>query len=204
MNYTALEKRIEEKGMTYDDYMGNIIEELTVTQINNLTPDEVKRFNYKTLNLQRSNRISRTYVPAEELVSLLKDISEPQIWMVITESWCGDSAQSLPYIASMVLQNPLINLEILLRDSNTDVMDQYLTNGTRSIPKLVAFDADGDELFRWGPRPQFAVNLIEQWKAEGMEKAEWIEKLHLWYARDKGTEIEKEFVELINKVEMTH
>lgn len=204
MNFTEIKRRIEDRGITYNDYIGNTIKELAGTRILNLTPEEVKRYNYKTLNLQRSNRISRTYNPGKELNELLREISEPQLWMVITESWCGDSAQSLPYIAAMTLPYQLIDLKILLRDANPDIMDQFLTNGTRSIPIIVAFNAEGEELFRWGPRPQTAVKLIEQWKAEGLQKTEWIEKLHLWYAKDKGTEIEKEFVELLNKVELAH
>ena len=204
MNFTEIKRRIEDRGITYNDYIGNTIKELAGIRIFNLTSEEVKRYNYKTLNLQRSNRISRTYNPNKDLRGLLKEISEPQLWMVITESWCGDSAQSLPYIAAMALQNQLIDLKILLRDANPDIMDKFLTNGTRSIPIIVAFNADGEELFRWGPRPQTAVKLIEQWKAEGLQKTEWIEKLHLWYAKDKGTEIEKEFVGLLNKVELAH
>lgn len=83
-------------------------------------------------------------------------------------------------------------------------MNQYLTNGTRSIPKLVAFNKDGEELFRWGPRPEAAVKLINQWKEEGLQKQEWMEKLHLWYSRNKGSELEKEFVELIKKEVPAH
>jgi hypothetical protein len=204
MNFIDLQKRVKENGITYDDYVNNTIEEIAGTQISDLTPKEVKRFNFKTLNLQRSNRITKTYNPCEELKKLLDHISEPQLWMVITENWCGDSAQSLPYIAAMAAQNSLIDLEIILRDTYPDIMDQFLTNGTRSIPILVAFNSAGDELFRWGPRPQCAVNMINQWKAEGLEKNEWTERLHLWYARNKGAEIEKEFIDLINKEVFTH
>jgi hypothetical protein len=204
MDYYVLKKRIEEKGITYNEYIQNTILEIAQTDINNLDPGEIKRFNFKTLNLRRSNRISRTYQPGEELKKLLISIPEPLLWMVITENWCGDSAQSLPYIAAMASLNPLIELKILLRDSNPDIMDQYLTNGTRSIPILVVYNQDGNELFRWGPRPQSAVNLIRQWKAAGLEKPEWTEKLHLWYARNKGAEIEKEFIGLINKEELIH
>jgi hypothetical protein len=204
MNFIDLQKQIKEKGISYREYVNSTIEEVARTQISDLTPKEVKRFNFKALNLQRSNRITRTYNPCEELKKLLEDISEPQLWMVITENWCGDSAQSLPYIAIMAAQNSLIDLEIILRDANPEIMDQFLTNGTRSIPILAAFNSAGNELFRWGPRPQNAVNLINQCKAEGLEKNEWTEKLHLWYARNKGVDIEKEFIELINKEELTH
>ncbi len=100
----------------------------------------------------------------------------------------------------MAEQNPLIDLKIILRDANPDVMDQFLTNGTRSIPILVSFNKSGDQLFRWGPRPETAVGLINQWKSEGLEKAEWTEKLHFWYAKNKGCNLEKEFLELIEPI----
>lgn len=204
MNFSDLRKKIEENGVTYKDYINRNIEEIAGTQTKDLSPEEIKKFNFKTLNLQRGNRISRTYNPCNELKNLLAEISEPQLWMVITESWCGDSAQNLPYIAAMASQNPLIDLKILSRDSNPGIMDEFLTNGTRSIPILAAFNSAGDELFRWGPRPKAAVELIKQWKSKGLEKSEWVEKLHLWYARNKGAEIEKEFIGLIEKEVMAH
>lgn len=204
MNFSDLRKKIEERGITYNDYINKTVEEIAGVRTSDLSPEEIKRFNFKTLNLQRSNRISRTYNMCNELKHLLTEISEPQLWMVITENWCGDSAQILPYIATITAQNPLLDLKILSRDSNPDIMDKFLTNGTRSIPILAAFNAAGDELFRWGPRPKAALVLINQWKSEGLEKSEWIEKLHLWYARNKGAEIEKEFIELIGKEIAAH
>lgn len=204
MNFTDLKKRIEEKGISYKDYINKTVEEIAGTQSNDLAPEDIKRFNFKTLNLQRGNRISRTYILCNELKQLLSEISEPQLWIVITESWCGDSAQNLPYIAAMASQNHLIDLKILLRDSNPDIMNDFLTNGTRSIPILAAFNSAGDELFRWGPRPKAAVDLINQWKSEGLEKTEWVANLHLWYARNKGAEIEKEFIDLIENEVMAH
>jgi hypothetical protein len=204
MNYSELKKRIDDKGISYSDFINLTIEEITNTKINDLDAAEIKRFNFKNLNLQRSNRIGRTYIPGEELKHALSEISERQLWLVITENWCGDSAQNLPYIYAMTILNPLIDLKILTRDSNPDIMDEFLTNGTRSIPILAAFNDEGDELFRWGPRPKAVVSLINQWKSEGMEKSEWIEKLHLWYARNKGEEIEKEFIELIDNAVLAH
>ena len=204
MNFVELKKRIDEKGFSYSEYLDKTIEEIATTRIENLADKEAKRFHFKTLNLQRSSRISRIYKPNDELKKALREISEQQLWMIITENWCGDSAQNLPYIVTIALENPLIELKILLRDSNPDVMDQFLTNGTMSIPKLVAFNSEGHELFRWGPRPQLAVKLINEWKSDGLEKSEWTEKLHLWYARNKGEELEKEFIHLIKKTELTH
>ena len=204
MNYKEIENRLREKGMSYDEYIHRTIGEIEKINISDLAENEISTFNYKTLNLQRSLRIAKTCKLSDELKDIVKEITEPQVWLAITENWCGDSAQNLPIIAAISRENQLIKLKILLRDSNPDIMDQYLTNGTRSIPILIAFNEDGEELFRWGPRPKAAVALINQWKQEGMEKPQWIAKLHLWYSKDKGKEIEKEFIELIKKEELAH
>ena len=199
MNFEDIKTRLLEVGMSYPEYVLATIDEIERTNIPTLSEEQQKRFKYKPLNLKRSSRITNYYKINEKLKNILEQVAEPQLWMVITESWCGDSAQNLPYIAAIAQVNPLISLKVLFRDSNPDIMDQYLTNGTRSIPKLIAFNEAGEELFRWGPRPNAAVKLISQWKEDGLEKHEWIERLHLWYARNQGAEIEKEFIELIKK-----
>lgn len=204
MNLQEIEKNILEKGISYLQYIKNNTEEITRTDRDTLDKSSAKKLDYKILNLKRSLRISKTYKINEELKKFINEIDEPQLWMVITENWCGDSAQNLPYIAAIAEQNPLIQLIVLLRDSNPEIMDQFLTNGTRSIPILVVFNESGEELFRWGPRPKAAIQLIKQWKAEGLEKDEWMEKLHSWYSKNKGAEIEKDLTELIKKEEITH
>ena len=95
---------------------------------------------YTKLNMTRMKRIMKTTEVIDELAVLVKAIEEPITWLVITETWCGDSAQNLPVIAKIAELNPLISIRILFRDENPEVLDQYLTNGSRSIPKLVAFE----------------------------------------------------------------
>ncbi len=184
------------KGMNYREYIQSVINDVA-SDPGIISNDEKELLEYKKLNLQRSSRIERTYVISEELKSLIENINDKQLWMVITEGWCGDSAQILPHIAKMADLNPNVDLKILLRDSNPDIMDLYLTHGTRSIPILVAFDLEGNELFTWGPRPKALQTLINKWKSEGIVKPELFEKLHLWYAKDKGKEIEEEFIKIL-------
>ncbi len=188
-------------GMTYKEYTEKFSDEENSTNSDNLNEKDKELFEYKKLNFQRTQRIDKSYEVSEELISEIKNIKEEQLWVVITESWCGDSAQNLPYIAKIASLNPKIDLRIILRDSNPDIMDLYLTNGTRSIPKLIAFDSEGNELFTWGPRPKTAQELINQWKSEGIVKPELYEKLHLWYGRNRGKDIEAEFLEILSKVE---
>lgn len=90
-------------------------------------------------------------------------------------------------------------MKILLRDSNLDYMDLYLTNGGRAIPKLIAYDENGEELFQWGPRPNEAKELFNRLKNDGVEKSDINKELHLWYGRNRGKEIEKEIFELIKQ-----
>ncbi|MBN1348094.1 thioredoxin family protein [candidate division KSB1 bacterium] len=149
------------------------------------------------MNYHRSSRIQKTYTVSQELCESVKSIEQPQLWMVLTEAWCGDSAQILPEIAKVAACNKMIELKILLRDENPDIMERYLTDGKRAIPKLIAFDPEGNELFRWGPRPKAAAALVCRHLADGIEKMKVYEKLHKWYAKDRGKAIEAEFHELL-------
>lgn len=204
MVHKFFEEKRAHNGLTYVEYMKNTIEEIENTNVDSLDEIDKKTFEYKKLNLQRSTRIEKHYTPSVEIKETIESISEPQLWMIITENWCGDSAQNLPYIAVAAALNSKINFRIVLRDSNPDIMDLYLTNGNKSIPKLVAFDELGDELFQWGPRPKAAQDLFNNLKNEGTPKLEIYEKLHLWYGRNRGAEIEKELIELVKKEELAH
>lgn len=195
------DKRVQE-GMTYKQYSEMAKEKSASTNIDILTSEEKERAEIKKLNNQRMTRIDKSYEPGIDIIDEIEKIENRQLWMVITENWCGDSAQNLPYIAKIALLNNKIDLRIILRDSNPDIMDFYLTNRTRSIPKLVVFDEEGNELFRWGARPEAAQKLVSELKAQGCEKKYYIEKLHSWYARNKGTDLEKELLLLIKKANL--
>ncbi len=191
--------RIQNNALTYKHYIDLTKNEIENTNVNSLNDAEKTLFEYKKLNLQRSSRIEKYYSINDELKSNLLSIKNPQTWLVITENWCGDSAQNLPYIAALAEINSLITFSIILRDSNLEIMDQYLTNGSRSIPKLIAFNENWKELFKWGPRPKAAQELMDQLKQEGLSKPEKYEKLHLWYGRNRGKDLEVEFKEILQK-----
>ncbi|MEW6195843.1 MAG: thioredoxin family protein [Bacteroidota bacterium] len=193
------DKRIQ-NGMTYQTYFNQFNHYLNQSENGYQTKEAIEKFNNIKLNYQRSLRIHKTYEPSNELVKTIQQIDVPQIWMVISEHWCGDSAQNLPYIAEIAKLNSNIDLRVVLRDDNPDIMDEYLTEGKlRSIPKLVAFDEDGNELFQWGPRPKSAGDLVMNAKKEGKEKNEFMTLLHKWYANNKGEELEKEILFLISE-----
>lgn len=152
---------------------------------------------YTKLNVQRMNRLDKTVVLNEDLIYHARVIAEKQYWLVITEGWCGDAAQSLPVIAKLAEVNNLIDLRFILRDEHLEIMDQFLTNGTRSIPKLIVMNKDFAVLKHWGPRPQIAHAMVLALKASGRPHDEWVEEVHAWYAQDKTKSLQEELVAFI-------
>ncbi len=164
-------------------------------------PDQGEEMvNYTKLNLVRTVR-------NEKVVKLLPDLQEvlaalPEMnWLVITEPWCGDSSQVLPVLVLMAGAAPMVKLAILFRDEHLALMDKYLTLGGRSIPKLIAFDSEGKELFNWGPRPDAAQRIVWDNKklpeAQQMAKDELYAKVHAWYAGNRGVAVQQEFLALL-------
>jgi hypothetical protein len=187
-----------QKSMSYPQYK-NLIEEL-LKQGKTTGPDQSEAMvNYAKLNLQRMQRIEKTVVLTDELKSVLKLITKPHTAIVLTEGWCGDAAQNLPLFYLMQQENPNFKLKLLLRDEHLELMDQYLTNGGRSIPKLIFLGPPGEELFTWGPRPETAQKFVMEAKENGLAKEEMANELHLWYAKDKLKSTQLEITELLRK-----
>lgn len=160
--------------------------------------EEHKKFTY--LNYKRMERWNKTFIVSELLKQVVNELKSKQTWVLITETWCGDSAQLLPGIAKIALASEgNITLKILLRDDNPEWINAYLTNGTKSVPKLISFDENGTELFVWGPRPQGAIDIHAQWKAnpDTIDKEQFHVNLHTWYGKDKGAGMQQEFEQLL-------
>ena len=183
--------------LTYNEFMDEFAKQINVLDINTLNDYDKSFYDYRKLNYQRSTRLEKTFVPANETKQVFDKINQTQKWIVITETWCGDSAQNLPVIAKLAQLNDNIDFKIVLRDSNLEFMDLYLTNGSRAIPKLIIYDENDYELFSWGPRPEDAKNLFTKLENAGMLKPDINKELHLWYGRNRGKEVELELIQLI-------
>ena len=154
------------------------------------------------INAQRIKRIDKQCIINSELHPLVAEIKKKQRWVVITESWCGDSAQCIPVIAKIAELNKNVKLEIIFRDDHLDVIDSFLTNGSRSIPKLICIDEQTESInFIWGPRPKAIQDRVSELKKNSPEIThdELVKNIHLWYAQDKTKSIQSEFIELLNK-----
>ena len=189
-----------EKAFSYEAYK-QLTDDL-LAQGKTTGPNQSEAFiHYTQLNQQRMHRLEKT----TEILSAAKDlilaIRHPQTWLVLTEAWCGDAAQSLPVMRMLAQLNPLIDLRLLLRDENPGLIDQYLTNGvSRSIPKLIALDTTTrQELFTWGPRPTVLQESFGRMRAEGMSYDLIKEELQRWYNKDKTVSIQMEISALAGR-----
>ena len=151
---------------------------------------------YSILNETRMNRLDKTIKIADEILSKLKSLKREYIWLVIAEGWCGDAGQILPIINKMALESDKIDLKIVLRDENEELMNLFLTNKTKSIPKLIIIDKEtGSVINHWGPRPSGAVNLIQNYKNQHGSIDETAKtELQLWYLHDKGLSTQNEIM----------
>lgn len=160
-----------------------------------------KMVEYTRMNVHRMNRLDKQVELSDSLKEKLNNVQEKWIWLVLTEAWCGDAAQNIPAINKMAEENNNIELKLILRDEHLEIMDEYQTNGGRSIPKLIGLDTGTlDEKGSWGPRPHSIQQKAMKWKKDpDVSIEEWAEKLHGWYAKNKTKEIQSEFEKLIEE-----
>ena len=154
---------------------------------------------YARLGNSRMKRWGNSMILLENLVNYVRSIDRPQAWTVITEPWCGDAAPMIPFIAGLAKENPRVFLDIQLRDQPPFLIEQYLTNGGRSIPKLIVRDEEGKDLFTWGPRPASAKQLIHELSASNAEKSDIVVALQNWYNDNKGKEMQQEWLALFQE-----
>lgn len=183
-------------GLNYNAFRTMVTKLLTEGKVTGIE-QKASYLDYTKLNDHRMNRWDKHFHPSEEMIRTVAEIAQPRTWLVITEGWCGDSAQILPALAKIAACNALIDLRVILRDENDEIMQRFLTNGTRSIPILVSLDQNLQVLWHWGPRPKGALDLIAKAKQEGIESSVWKEALHLWFARNKQEDLQSELIELI-------
>jgi hypothetical protein len=191
--------KVIDQGLTYSQFV-EFTEQLVRENRTTGSNQSEAYLDYTRMSLQRMRRWDKTAKVSPEIENLVQSIEEAQVWLVITEAWCGDGSQSIPYLAKLAELNPQIELRIIMRDENPEIMDAYLTNGTRSIPKLVAFTGDlKAELFIWGPKPEYLLKRHREYKqdSEGKPYKEFLEEIHLWYARNKNQDLESELLPLI-------
>ncbi|WP_299102362.1 thioredoxin family protein [uncultured Winogradskyella sp.] len=187
-----------EKSMTYPEYRALVI---NLVEENSSTGNDKSEAmaNYTQLNDRRMRRWDKTGKVAEDLKTKFKDFDKKITWLVISESWCGDAAHIMPIIHKAAELNDNIDYKVVLRDENESLMNQFLTNGGKAIPKLIMLDSETNEVLNtFGPRPTVATNMVKAYKeAHGVITAEFKEDLQRWYNKDKGQSTLEDLANLI-------
>tara|TARA_B110000091_G_scaffold213391_1_gene262608 strand:+ start:6545 stop:7138 length:594 start_codon:yes stop_codon:yes gene_type:complete len=185
--------------LSYEGYRAFVSALLTDGKATGMEQSEALT-NYSLLNNKRMKRLDKTIKLSEETLQEFQKISEPKTWLVLTEGWCGDAAQSLPVLNKIAKSTDKIDLKIILRDENLPLMDLFLTNGGRSIPKLIALDKDNNVIDSWGPRPTTASKMVADYKEKnGALDPQFKQDLQLWYNKDKGENVQADFVRFATK-----
>lgn len=196
---SVINRGVIENAYTYQEYrdmIDKLMEEGKTTGDNH----SEAMLHYTKMNVHRMQRQDKRVKLIDEVKAALDSAERKLTWLVLTEAWCGDAAQSLSAIQKMADYSDSIQARYILRDENLYIMDEFLTNGkSRSIPKLICLDAQSlDVLGTWGPRSANAQKLYDEWRSvEGVAYQKVAEKLHKWYAKDKTKSMQAEFAEKI-------
>ena len=176
-----------DNSMSYKDYRSLMAELVDSKSTTGLDQSE-EMVAYTVLNEQRMKRWDKTVKVSVAAQEKIARYASDVTWLVLTESWCGDAAHVIPVINKVAELNSHIDLKLVLRDENDALMQQFLTNGGKSIPKLIMIDnTSGAVLDTFGPRPIAATNLVKDYITEhGTVTDELKENLQMWYNKDKG------------------
>ena len=185
-------------GMTYDQY--SELNKAYAKQGKTSGEQKESYVGYTKLGAARLRRWEKLYKSEQEYLDEITSLVSPgEQWLVFSETWCGDAAHMLPFVHQWS-KHAKVPLRIIMRDEHPTLMDEFLTNGGRSIPKLVRISADGMVLGTYGPRPSALVAHLAEWKSKAsFDYKEWTLFAQDWYNQDKGKSIESDFLELLSK-----
>jgi thioredoxin family protein len=110
-------------------------------------------------------------VLTEEERRFFSGLAQVRYALMLAENWCGDVHRNSPVLARITEAMPNCDLRVLFRDQNLDLTDCFLNNGYRSIPVLVFFDKDWNEIGRWIERPSAATQRMLAIRAKTVDVA---------------------------------
>ena len=183
-------------GISFEEYR-NLFEQLVADGKTTGSNQSEGYISYTKLNWTRWTRTEKNAVITRDTFESLQDINENITLLIITEAWCGDASQSLPVMAKLVEEAPNVSAKLVFRDENEGLMNQFLTNGGKSIPKVIVLNDEQEVLATWGPRPKELQDLVVAFKKEqpestGMDVSALTQK---WYTKNNGIAIQEELVE---------
>ncbi len=193
-----ISKEVLDQAYDYQSYR-KLIDDLLIEGKTTGANQSGAYINYARMSQKRMQKWEKIGKLNFELTERLKDVKKPLTLFVITEGWCGDAGQILPFVAKMAEENSLISLKFILRDEHPKIMDRFLTNGARSIPIIIGLTESREVLGQWGPRPEpIQIEFLENKISNEKTGQEFSEYMHLWYAKDKGVTFLNEFLAILD------
>jgi hypothetical protein len=188
------------KSMTYEAYRALVTRLVAENKSTGVSQTEALSA-YSALNNKRMKRLEKTMKLSDTDQQQINAFSGAVTWLVLTESWCGDAAQTMPMMHKIASLNKAIDFQVVLRDDNEALMNEFLTNGSKSIPKLIMIDtASKSVLGTFGPRPSVALKMVEDYKkVHGRLDPEFKKNLQIWYNKDKGQHTAADLLDLLFK-----
>ncbi len=194
----AIIKASLERSISYEEYR-DLVRQLAVDNGTTGTQHTDALVNYTKLNDRRMKRWDKTLKISEEAQQKILDFDRKITWLIITESWCGDAAHVMPVLNKVAQLNPNIDIRVVLRDENLELIDMFLTNGGRAIAKVIMLDNETEEVINtYGPRPSEATTLVNDYKLKhGKLTPEFKEDLQQWYNTNKGKNITEDITNIL-------
>ncbi|MBU2950715.1 thioredoxin family protein [Tamlana agarivorans] len=191
-----------ERSMSYEAYR-TLVKQLVDEHSNTGVNKTEELANFTKLNDRRMKRWDKTIKLSQEAEQRILGFKEKVTWLVITESWCGDAAHVLPALYKVASLSDNIDFKVVIRDENLQLMDQYLTNGSAAIPKVIVIDDEtGDVLNTYGPRPSEAANYVKRFLAKnGKLTPAFKADLQHWYNDNKGQNVIEDVTQLLAKLQ---
>ncbi|MBS7334075.1 MAG: thioredoxin family protein [Weeksellaceae bacterium] len=184
-------------GYSFEDYLEKIEDQLE-EQIELDDPKELVP--YYAINLKQSREIRKNFRYNPGMEKKAKSYNADIKFLIISEGWCEDASQIVP-VVDRLAETIGVECKFVFRDENIELMEEYNTNGSHSIPIIIGVTPDGDEAFRFGPRPAKAMNFTERFKRDPdkYSRADFEEDLDRYYLENHGQDIITEILELIEE-----
>lgn len=186
------------KGLDFKGYMDQWADK-NALPMRGLDPVQRRTRFYSKYNLERQERVEELWSASDAFIEAVLSAPGPADWLFITDDWCVDSAYSLPLVLWGTQQRDDISLRILLKDEHPDIMELFLTNGKRSIPKFVGLDTQGHVQFTWGPQPDLIRDIRQRLMVEGAEGRIVSSTTVDWYADEGWLEVERELTAVLKE-----
>lgn len=120
------------------------------------------------------------------LVARVNQVPGRWRFLVVAEDWCGDSANTIPFLARLVALSERLELRVVNSEAGRGVMEAHRTeDGRAATPTVVLLDEAGAERGCWVERP-YALRAVVAEVRAGTREGGLVEAITAWRREDQG------------------